>query len=68
MLDYAYEDVQYYEWIGDVIKYAYSNYNAEVDLLAEDNAFVCVCRRSSDGSSKTLSLIRVGQNQLINHQ
>ncbi len=40
MLDYAYEDVQYYEWIGDVIKYAHSNYNAEVDLLAEDSAFV----------------------------
>ena len=40
MLDYEYEDTQYYEWIGDVIKYAYSNYNAEVDLLAEDNAFV----------------------------
>lgn len=40
MLDYKYEYSQYYRWIQKVVRYAAKEYGAEVELLAEDNAFI----------------------------
>ncbi len=40
MLDYAYENRQYYEWIGHVTRHAQSQYGAEIDLQAEEDAFI----------------------------
>ena len=40
MLDYKYEFSDYYRWIQKVCRYAHMEYNAEVELLAEDNAFI----------------------------
>ena len=39
MLDYKYEHSQYYRWTQKVCRYAHSEYGAEIELLAEDNAF-----------------------------
>ena len=40
MLDYKYEHSQYYRWTQKVCRYAHLEYGAEVELLAEDNAFI----------------------------
>lgn len=39
MLDYKYEIQQYYTWIKKICRYAHKEYNAEIELLAEENAF-----------------------------
>lgn len=40
MLDYKYEYSEYYRWTQKVCRYAHTEYGAEVELLAEDNAFI----------------------------
>lgn len=40
MLDYKYELYQYHLWIQKVARYAHTTYDAQVELLAEDDAFV----------------------------
>lgn len=40
MLDYKYENSQYYQWLQKVSRFAKHEYGAEVELLAEENAFV----------------------------
>ena len=40
MLDYDYENIQYFEWIGKVANYAHETYGAEVDMHAEEDAFI----------------------------
>jgi len=39
MLDYKYEISEYYRWMQRVCRYAKKEYDAEVELGAEDNAF-----------------------------
>ncbi len=39
MLDYKYEHSQYYKWTQKVCRYAHLEYGAEIELLAESNAF-----------------------------
>ena len=40
MLDYEYDDVIYYRWIQRVADFAKINYQAEVDLVSEESAFI----------------------------
>ncbi len=40
MLDYGYENSQYFQWIEKVAGYAYQVYGAEVDMNAEEDAFI----------------------------
>ena len=40
MLDYKYENAQYYEWITSVADYVQENYEASVELTSEENGFV----------------------------
>lgn len=40
MLDYKYEFSEYYRWTQKVCRYAKMEYGAEIELLAEDNAFI----------------------------
>ncbi len=40
MLDYRYEQHEYYKWIEHVAAYAKVCYGAEVDMRAEDDAFI----------------------------
>lgn len=40
MLNYAYHTSEYYKWIGHVIEYAKHHYNAEIDMHAEEDAFI----------------------------
>ncbi len=40
MLDYKYNQLEYYEWISHVSDYVKEKYGAEVDILAEDDAFI----------------------------
>ena len=39
MLDYKHEIIQYYTWIKRVCRYAHKEYNAEIELMGEDNEF-----------------------------
>jgi len=39
MLDYKYEISEYYRWMQRVCRYAKKEYDAEIELGAEDNAF-----------------------------
>ena len=40
MLDYKYELTQYHTWIKRVCRYAHKEYDAEIELLGEDNSFI----------------------------
>jgi hypothetical protein len=39
-LDYKYENIQYYNWIEAVSIHASTKYQAEVELLSEENSFI----------------------------
>ena len=40
MLDYKYENTQYYEWITAVANYVEEEYEASVELTSEENGFI----------------------------
>tara|TARA_B100000123_G_C25653098_1_gene394150 strand:- start:189 stop:620 length:432 start_codon:yes stop_codon:yes gene_type:complete len=40
MLDYEYQIVEYHIWIEKLVDHAKETYQAEVDLVSEDNAFI----------------------------
>jgi len=40
MLDYMYEHQDYYVWIEKVSQFAMEQYQAEIDLISEENAFI----------------------------
>lgn len=40
MLDYMYEHADYFIWIEKVSQFAMRQYDAEIDLIAEENAFI----------------------------
>ena len=45
MLDYEYEQPQYYEWIAHVADYVKKTFGAEVDMMAEEDAFIYEAKR-----------------------
>ena len=40
MLDYEYNEYEYHGWIEHVVRYAKDHYGAEVDLRADEDAFI----------------------------
>ena len=46
MLNWQFENADYYKWIGDVAEYARENFQAEVELLADENAYIYSNKRS----------------------
>jgi len=45
MLDYKYSVVQYFQWLQRVVDFAKKEYGAEVELLAEEDAFIYEYKR-----------------------
>jgi len=46
VLNWQFENADYYKWIGDVAEYARENFQAEVELLADENAYIYSNKRS----------------------
>lgn len=40
MLDYKYEHRQYYSWMSELANFAEKEYEIEIELISEDNAFI----------------------------
>ena len=40
MLNWQFEHADYHKWINDVVDYARNNFQAEVELLADENAYI----------------------------
>lgn len=52
MLDYEYEDIAYYKWIEKLAQFAQRQYQAEVDLVSEESAFIYEYKRNRKVSVK----------------
>ena len=46
MLDYKYENVEYYAWMEALAYYVQSEYDAEVILTADENSYVYTYKQS----------------------
>ncbi len=46
MLDYEYNNYEYFKWIEQVIRHAKHQYGAEIDMYAEEDAFVYEYKRN----------------------
>ena len=46
MLDYKYENAQYYDWMQSVANYIKSEYEATVELTAEESSFIYEHKRN----------------------
>jgi hypothetical protein len=46
MFDYQYDNIQYFRWIENVTAYATATYGAEIDMTAEEDAFIYEVQRN----------------------